>query len=227
MSPGTAALLQTERPRERLWSLGPDSLTSVELLAILLGTGIGGQSSLDLAARLLEVGSGSLRRVAMRPRAELLQTEGIGPGKGARLLAAFEIAARLAGEGRPAAPRIRDPEDVAGLFQSRLRDLQVEEFHLLALDSQSHVLRSVLVTRGLLNSSLVHPREVFRAAIAEAAAGIIVVHNHPSGDPTPSAEDRTVTRQLAEAGRLLDLPLYDHVIIGGDRFVSLATLGFL
>jgi DNA repair protein RadC len=176
---------------------------------------------------LLEVGDGSLRRLAQRPRAELLQAEGIGPGKGGRLLAAFEIGARLAREGRPPVQRIREPEDVARLFQDRLRDLQVEEFHLLALDSQSQVLREVLVTRGLLNSSLVHPREVFRAAIAEAAAGIIVVHNHPSGDPTPSAEDRAVTRQLAEAGRLLDLPLYDHVIIAGDRFVSLATLGLL
>ncbi len=222
-----AALPHAERPRERLWSLGPAALTSVELLAILVGTGTGGRTALDLAGRLLEVGEGSLRRVAMRPPAELLQTEGIGPGKGARLLAAFEIGARLAGEGRPAAPSIREPEDVARLFQTRLRDLQVEEFHLLALDSQSQVLRQVLVTRGLLNSSLVLPRDVFRAAIAEAAAGIIVVHNHPSGDPTPSAEDRTVTRQLAEAGRLLDLPLYDHVIIGGDRFVSLATLGVL
>jgi DNA repair protein RadC len=227
MCPLTAALPHAERPRERLWSLGPPALTSVELLAILLGTGTGGRTALDLAARLLEVGGGSLRRVAMRPSAELLQTEGIGPGKGSRLLAAFEIGARLADEGRPAAPRIREPEDVARLFQARLRDLQVEEFHLLALDSQSQVLRQVLVTRGLLNSSLVHPREVFRAAIAEAAAGIIVVHNHPSGDPTPSAEDRAVTQQLAEAGRLLDLPLYDHVIIGGDRFVSLATLGLL
>ena len=222
-----AALPPAERPRERLWSLGPAALTSVELLAILLGTGTGGRTALDLAADLLEVGAGSLRRVAMRPRAELLQIEGIGPGKGARLLAAFEIGARLAGEDRPAAPRIREPEDVARLFQPSLRDLQVEEFHLLALDSQSQVLRQVLVTRGLLNSSLVHPREVFRAAIAEAAAGIIVVHNHPSGDPTPSTEDRTITRQLAEAGRLLDLPLYDHVVIAGDRFVSFAAAGLL
>ena len=222
-----AALPPTERPRERLWSLGPAALTTVELLAILLGTGTDGRTALDLAADLLEVGAGSLRRVAMRPRAELLQIEGIGPGKGARLLAAFEVGARLAGEDRPAAPRIREPEDVARLFQPRLRDLQVEEFHLLALDSQSQVLRQVLVTRGLLNSSLVHPREVFRAAIAEAAAGIIVVHNHPSGDPTPSTEDRTITRQLAEAGRLLDLPLYDHVVIAGDRFVSFAAAGLL
>lgn len=227
MSAPIAALPHAERPRERLWSLGPSALTSVELLAVLLGTGTGGRTALDIAARLLEVGGGSLRRIAMRPRAELLRSEGIGPGKAGRLLAAFEIGARLAGEDRPASPRIREPEDVVRLFRARLRDLQVEEFHLLALDSQSQVLRQILVTRGLLNSSLVHPREVFRAAIAEAAAGIIVVHNHPSGDPTPSAEDRAVTRQLAEAGRLLDLPVYDHVIIAGDRFVSLATLGLL
>ena len=139
----------------------------------------------------------------------------------------FELAARIAREERPPLSRIREPDDVARLFQNRLRDLQVEEFHLLALDSQSQVLREVLVTRGLLNSSLVHPREVFRAAIAEAAAGIIVVHNHPSGDPTPSAEDRAVTQQLVAAGRLLDLPLYDHVIIAGDRFLSFAAAGLL
>jgi DNA repair protein RadC len=227
MSAPIAALPRAERPRERLWSLGPAALTTVELVAILLGTGGCGRTSLDIAAHLLEVGDGSLRRLARRPRAELLQAEGIGPGKAGRLLAAFEIGARLAREGRPPVLRIREPEDVVRLFQDRLRDLQVEEFHLLALDSQSQVLREVLVTRGLLNSSLVHPREVFRPAIAEAAAGIIVVHNHPSGDPTPSAEDRAVTRQLAEAGRLLDLPLYDHVIIAGDRFVSLATAGLL
>lgn len=219
--------LQVDRPRERLWALGATALTTAELLAILLGTGGEGATVLEVAGRLLDVGEGSLRRLARRPGAELLRTHGIGPTKAARLLAAFEIGARLAREERPPVVRIREPEDVARLFQGRLRDLQVEEFHLLALDSQSQVLREVLVTRGLLNSSLVHPREVFRAAIAEAAAGIIVVHNHPSGDPTPSAEDRSVTQQLAAAGRLLDLPLYDHVIIAGDRFVSFATAGLL
>ena len=216
-----------ERPRERLWSLGAGALTTAELLALLLGTGGEGRSVLEVAAGLLEASDGCLRRLAQRPRAELLRSAGIGPAKAARLLAALELGNRAAREERPAVQRIREPEDVVHLFQTRLRDLQVEEFHLLALDSQSQVLRQVLVTRGLLNSSLVHPREVFRAAIAEAAAGIIVVHNHPSGDPTPSAEDRAVTRQLAEAGRLLDLPLYDHVIIAGDRFASLAALGLL
>jgi DNA repair protein RadC len=218
---------ESERPRERLWSLGPAALTTAELLAILLGTGGAAAGVLELAGRVLEIGEGSLRRLAQRPSAELLRAQGVGPTKAARLLAAFELGARIAREERPPVSRIREPEDVARLFQGRLRDLQVEEFHLLALDSQSQVLREVLVTRGLLNSSLVHPREVFRAAIAEAAAGIIVVHNHPSGDPTPSAEDRAVTQQLVAAGRLLDLPLYDHVIIAGDRFVSFATTGLL
>src|SRR4051794_13884784 len=255
-------LPQDDRPRERLWALGPAALTTAELLAILLGTGGGGQDVLGLARHLLEVSEGSLRRLARRPRAELLRSPGVGPTKAGRLIAALELgtraargggppAARIRGPGdegrrgawrliaalelgtraareeRPPAARIREPEDVVRLFDSRLRDLQVEEFHLLALDSQSQVLREVLITRGLLNSSLVHPREVFRAAIAEAAAGIIVVHNHPSGDPTPSAEDRAATKQLVSAGRLLDIPLYDHVIIAGDRFVSLASAGLL
>jgi DNA repair protein RadC len=201
-------------------------LTTAELLAIVLGTGGAGQDVLEMAARLLELGEGSLRRLARRPNAELLRAPGMGPTKAARLLAAFELGSRAAREERPPVVRIREPEDVLRLFGSRLRDLQVEEFHLLALDSQSQVLREVLITRVLLNSSLVHPREVFRAAIADAA-GIIVVHNHPSGDPTPSAEDRAATKQLVSAGRLLDVPLYDHVIIAGDRFVSFATAGLL
>jgi DNA repair protein RadC len=112
-------------------------------------------------------------------------------------------------------------------YAPRLADLPAEEFHVLALDSQSGVLRDLLVTRGLLNASLVHPREVFRGAIAESAAGVIVVHNHPSGDPTPSADDRAATRQLVDAGRILDLPVYDHVVVGAGRYVSFAEAGLL
>ena len=213
--------------RERLWAHGAQTLTASELLAILLGTGGAGRSALEVAAGLLVPAEGSLRRLAARPAGELLKMPGVGPAKGARLLAALELGARLAREARPALPRIRSPEDVVRIAGPRLRDLPVEEFHLLALDSQSQVTRDVLITRGLLNSSLVHPREVFRAAIAEAAAGIILVHNHPSGDPTPSADDQAVTRQLVAAGELLDLPVYDHVIIAGDRFTSFATRGLL
>jgi DNA repair protein RadC len=227
MAVPVSILAEGDRPRERLWSLGPVALTTAELLAIVLGTGGGGRGVLEVAATLLEVSEGSLRRLARRPGAELLRSRGIGPTKAGRLLAAFELGARYAREERPPVARIREPEDVFRLLGGRLRDLQVEEFHLLALDSQSQVLRDVLVTRGLLNSSLVHPREVFRPAIAEAAAGIIVVHNHPSGDPTPSVEDRAATNQLVSAGQLLDLPVYDHVIIAGDRFVSFAAAGLL
>ena len=180
-----STLPPADRPRERLWALGPAALTTAELLAIVIGTGRGRRGVLDVAGGLLELSEGSLRRLSQRPRSEWLRTEGIGPTKAARLAAAFELGTRLAREERPPLQRIREPEDVARRFANRLRDLQVEEFHLLALDSQSQVLREVLITRGLLNSSLVHPREVFRAAIVEAAAGIIVVHNHPSGDPTP------------------------------------------
>jgi DNA repair protein RadC len=216
-----------DRPRERLWTVGPAALTATELLAILLGTGDATADASTLATELLGRAGGSLRDLASRPAAELTRTRGVGSAKAARLIAAFELATRLLQEQRPALPRVRAPEDVAALLSPRLRDLPVEEFHVLALDSQSRVRRDVLITRGLLNSALVHPREVFRAAIAEAAAGIIVVHNHPSGDPTPSPEDRAVTRQLAEAGKLLDLPLYDHVILAGDRYLSFVSAGLL
>jgi DNA repair protein RadC len=214
-------------PRERLWSVGASALTTTELLAILLGTGSAGQAAPAVAAQLLERSGGSVRALAARPPAELTRTAGVGPAKAARLLAAFELATRLLAETRPQLARVREPADVSRLLGPRMRDLAVEEFHVLALDSQSRVQRDVLVSRGLLNSALVHPREVFRAAIAEAAAGIIVVHNHPSGDPTPSAEDRAVTRQLVEAGRLLDLPVYDHIILAGDRFLSFVGAGLL
>lgn len=222
-----AAITPEERPRERLQRLGPRALTTVELVAVLLGTGNANQDVLSVAHTLLAQGQGSIRRLVARPFAELALVPGVGTSKATRLAAAFELGLRACRELRPAPLRIREPDDVAKLFAPRLRDLSVEEFHLLALDSQSQVVREVLVTRGLLNSSLVHPREVFRTAIAEAAAGIIVVHNHPSGDPTPSAEDRAVTRQLVAAGQLLDLPVYDHVIVAGDRWVSFVAAGLL
>ena len=214
-----------DRPRERLWALGPAALTGQELLAILLGTGGAGRDALAIAGDVLERTGGSIRRLG--GRINWAGVAGVGRAKAARLAAALELGRRAASEADPPPERIRSPADVHRFYAAHMRDLAVEEFHVLALGSQSQVLADVLITRGILNSSLVHPREVFRAAIAEAAAGIIVVHNHPSGDPTPSADDRTVTRQLMDAGRLLDLPVYDHVIVGGERFVSFAEGGLL
>ena len=126
-----------------------------------------------------------------------------------------------------AAERIRGPVDVHRLLAPRVQRLDVEAFYVMSLGSQSQVRAIEELTRGILNSSLIHPREVFRSAILAGAAGIIVVHNHPSGDPTPSGDDRAVTRQLVDAGRLLDLPVYDHVILGGDRYMSFAEAGLL
>jgi DNA repair protein RadC len=141
--------------------------------------------------------------------------------------AALELGRRMAEEEREEGAPLRSPRDVFAVFGGRLEDLPVEEFHVAVLDSQHRLERDVLVTRGILNSSLVHPREVFREAIAERAAAIILVHNHPSGDPTPSADDRAVTEQMVAAGRLLDIPVHDHVIIGRGRYTSFAEAGLL
>jgi DNA repair protein RadC len=220
--------LPGDRPRERLRTLGPGALTAVELLAILLGTGTSSSDAVAVAGDLLASADGSLRALARRPVGALAGVRGVGAAKAARVAAALELARRVAAESDGAEPRtIRGPADVHRLCAPGLRDLAVEEFRLLALDTQHRVVRELLITRGLLDSSLVHPREVFRAAIAEAAAGIVVLHNHPSGNPAPSADDRTITRQLVEAGRLLDIPVYDHVIVGGDRYFSFAEAGLL
>jgi DNA repair protein RadC len=216
-----------DRPRERLFRHGAAALTTAELLAILIGTGPPGSSAPDVAIALLARVGPELAQLARRTPSELAVVPGVGRAKAARVVAALEVGRRLLEEARPERSRIRSPADVFRWFAPRLADLAAEEFHVLALDSQSGVLRDMLVTRGILNSSLVHPREVFRGAIAEAAAGIIVVHNHPSGDPSPSADDRAVTRQLVEAGRVLDLPVYDHVIVGASRYLSFAEAGLL
>lgn len=216
-----------DRPRERLLRLGPGALTQSELLAILLATGRPGRSALDLAGDLLMQSTATLSGLARRPVADLARSRGVGAAKAARIAAALELGRRLQEEGRVDRPRIASAADVYRWFAPRLVDLAAEEFHVLALDTQSAVLRDLLITRGILNGSLVHPREVFRGAIAEAAAGIILAHNHPSGDPTPSPDDRAITRQLVEAGRILDMPVYDHIIIGSGRYLSFVEMGIL
>jgi DNA repair protein RadC len=217
----------TERPRERMRLLGAQALSTTELLATLLGSGNQGASALTCAQVIFEQSGGSLGRMASMPLATLTRVRGVGRARAAAVHAALELGRRMAGEAREAGRPLRGPRDVASAYAPRLQDLPVEEFHVAILDAQHRLERDVLVTRGLLKSSLVHPREVFREAIAERAAAVILVHNHPSGDPTPSAEDRAVTEQLVAAGRLLDIPVHDHVIVGRGRYVSFAEAGLL
>lgn len=216
-----------DRPRERLYALGPAALTVAELLAILIGTGTSREDALAVAGAVLGLAGGSVRTLARRPPGELVRLPGMGRVKAARVAAALELGRRLAAEAAAPGFAVGSPADIHRWSGPGLRDLMVEEFRLITLDSQNRITRDLLITRGLLDSSLVHPREVFRAAIVEAAAGVIVVHNHPSGNPAPSADDRAVTRQLAEAGRLLDIPVYDHVIVAGDTYFSFAEAGLL
>src|SRR5688500_4462667 len=220
-------LPRSERPRERLKDLGAQALSSAELLAIVVGTGGARRSALHVGQAILAGADGSLRRLASQPVAALTSLGGVGTARAVTVHAALELGRRMAAEERQDGVPVRSPRDVARVFSARLEDLPVEEFHVAVLDSQHRLERDVTVTRGILNSSLVHPREVFREAIAERAAAVILVHNHPSGDPTPSADDRTVTDQLVAAGRLLDIPVHDHVIIGRGRYVSFAEAGLL
>jgi DNA repair protein RadC len=216
-----------DRPRERLRALGGGALTTAELLAVVLGTGGGGRSVLECAQGVLAHCEGSLARLVAMPPASLTRVAGIGAARALAVHAALELGVRLAGEARREGAPMRTPREVAAVFQPRLHAAPVEEFHVAILNAQHRLERDVLVTRGLLDASLVHPREVFREAIAERAAAVILVHNHPSGDPTPSAEDRAVTAQLVAAGRLLDIPVHDHVIVGRGRYVSFAEAGWL
>lgn len=220
-------LPRSDRPRERLVDLGARALSTGELLAIVIGSGGRGRSALRIGEEILGFAQGSLRRLASRPVHELTRHGGVGRARAVVIHASLELGRRMASESREEATPIRSPRDVVSAFAPRLEDLPVEEFHVAVLDAQHRLERDITVTRGILNSSLVHPREVFREAIAERAAAIILVHNHPSGDPTPSADDRNVTDQLVAAGRLLDIPVHDHVIIGRGRYTSFAEAGLL
>ncbi len=216
-----------DRPRERLHSAGASALSTRELLAILVGSGTEANSAFDVAGQLLQASDGSLRQLAGLAPAELQRTPGVGPAVTARLQAALELGRRLARESVGERPRIRGPRDVYDLCAPALIDARQEEFHVLLLNAQHAVLRELVVTRGTLDTSLVHPREVFRAAIVESAAAVILVHNHPSGDPAPSREDRDVTDQLVSAGRLVGIPVLDHIVIGDGRYLSFVESGLL
>jgi DNA repair protein RadC len=215
-----------ERPRERLYWNGPGALADAELLALQLGSGTRGRSAIDVAHEVLAT-YGSLAEVAAREAMELAGVAGIGPVKAARLAATFELTRRLRARTPGQRLVLSGPDEVYAAFGPLMDDLKREVFRIALLDAQNGLLRDRIVSEGTLSASLVHPREVFKPAILESAASVILLHNHPSGDPTPSREDLRLTRQLVECSKLLDLRIHDHVIIGRERFISLAQRGNL
>lgn len=220
------ALATGDGPRERLDAHGAEALSEAELIALLLRTGGGGRDALALAAWLLQQHQG-LAGLATTEATELACTPGVGPAKSAALSAALELGRRLAARRlRPGDP-VRGPADVFRHFHARLRHARHECFLVVLLDGRHRMMREVVISQGTLTASLVHPREVFRPALREAAAAVVLVHNHPSGDPTPSTEDREITVRLADAGSLLGVPVLDHVVIAERGWASLCDLGVL
>lgn len=213
-----------DRPRERLDALGPEALSDAELLSLLLRTGARGADALSVGARLLTT-LGGLPGLARVGPGDLVCCAGVGPAKSATLRAAVELGRRLAAHRlEPGAP-VRGPVDVFQHFHPRLRHARQERFFVVLLDGRHRVIRHELVSQGTLTASLVHPREVFRPALRDAAAALVLVHNHPSGDPTPSREDREVTERLSRAGELLGVPVLDHVVVAERGYSSLRDSG--
>ena len=217
-------LPETERPRERLALRGPSGLTTAELIALVWGSGVRGRSAVELATDALTAHDG-LAGLARATDIELASISGVGTAKAAQLIAAFELGRRLLADWPTARWLIRSPRDVADRLILQMGGLEREELRVVILDTKNHVLRVSTVYQGNVSASLVRVGELFRDAVRLNAASVILVHNHPSGDPTPSPDDLHLTSEALAAGRLLDIALLDHLVIGHDAFVSLRDRG--
>lgn len=215
-----------DRPRERMLREGSYALSDSELLAVLLRTGTVNENAVTLASRVLQH-AGGLRKIVDLSVQELMKVRGIGEAKALQIQAGVEFGRRLAQAAMGDKPTVRTPEDVARYLMEDLRYLSKEHFVCLFLNTKNHIVAKETLSMGSLNASLVHPREVFRAAIKQGSASLICAHNHPSGDPTPSREDINLTNRLVEAGNIIGIELLDHVIIGDGIFVSLKEQGHL
>ncbi len=212
---------ESERPRERLLKDGPESLSDAQLMAILLRVGRPDSSAMHVAMELLQQ-LGGLQGLANRGIEELCRVPGVGPAKAAQLKAAMELGKRVLSTPLSTGMRIGSSADLFKHYYPLLRDMRREVFKIILLDAKHTVIRDATVSEGSLTLSIVHPREVFSLAIREAAAAVIFLHNHPSGDPQPSTEDRELTRRLVAAGELLGIQVLDHLIIGDGRYASFA-----
>jgi DNA repair protein RadC len=221
----------SERPRERLVAQGADALSHAELIAILLRTGLKGANAVEVGRQMVQK-FGSLQRLAQASLEDLQTVKGVGRDKAVTLVAAFTLARKMAEDLRSEAPVLDTPEAVANLMReaNRLRD--VETFQIVLLNTRRRLIQVVTISDGTLDTILVHPRDVFKSAISASAAAVILMHNHPSGDPTPSEADIKVTRDLIRAGQLLKIEVLDHIILGRATrerpkdYVSLRELGY-
>lgn len=205
------------RPRERMQKLGVEMLSDAELLAIVLQKGTRGENVIDVSHRLLSLHDA--RHLSKLSLKELQKIKGIGPAKAMQISALFEFAKRHSATTRNG-KSLRTAKDVFHYSKSRIPHPDKETFLVLHLDAKNKVVKDEVVSIGILDASLIHPREVFKSAIKESSRSVIFVHNHPSGDPTPSLEDESVTKILKEAGELLDIPVLDHVIVGNKKWYS-------
>jgi DNA repair protein RadC len=213
----------SERPRERLQERGAEALSVPELIAVILGSGAG-EPVTETVKRLVDH-FGDLRGIAEASVEELIQVKGIGPAYASKLKATFELADRLARCPAADQPILNTPEGVVSLVTGRLRGEKREHFLAVLLNTRGRLIKTCEVSVGSLDASIVHPREVFSAAISASAASVVFVHNHPSGDPEPSPEDIQLTRRLAEVGALVGIDVIDHIIVTGDGFASLKRRG--
>ncbi|MEN9362207.1 MAG: hypothetical protein RL095_3742 [Verrucomicrobiota bacterium] len=228
--PKISELAEAERPREKLMQAGVASLSDAELIGIILGSGCADTSAVELGRQLLSRVDGQLGRLGRQEVQELRRAKGIGAAKACSLRAVFELARRLARELPVEQPLLSEPATVARLVLSRIEAPEQEEFHIVLLDTRNRFLRSEMITRGTIDRSTVHPREVFRRAVRHDCARIIVAHNHPSGDPSPSPQDLKVTEGLISAGQIMGIEVLDHVIVGSAahgplRYCSLREEG--
>lgn len=229
MSGGIKEWPADERPREKMQKTGANSLTDAELLALVIRSGdpSSKQSAIDLGRQLIKHFSGNLRELGGADISELCAIKGMGLAKATSVKAAFTLASRFQARKLESFDRFTSPQQVFDYFHHEFRDSRKEYFLTLLLDGKNRIIRRVQVSEGSLNQSIVHPREVFIPAVKESAAALILVHNHPTGDPSPSSEDMAITRRLKEAGEIIGIKILDHIIIGDGEYLSFVERGLL